>query len=152
MIAQTVITKSPEETFELARQMAERIQSTTIFLLEGDLGSGKTVFAKGIAAGLDIDPRDVNSPTFTLVSDYTGRMKLYHVDLYRLDNPRDAFDHLGLGDMISEHAVTVVEWAEKLESARLGEGFRVRFRWIDEMTREISIEPAGGCTGQGGET
>jgi tRNA threonylcarbamoyladenosine biosynthesis protein TsaE len=143
MVAQTVITKSPAETFELARQMAESIQSKTVFLLEGDLGSGKTTFAKGIAAGLDIDPRDVNSPTFTLVSDYQGRMKLYHVDLYRLDNPQDAFDHLGLGDIANEDAVTVIEWAEKLEGFTFDVGHWVKFKWIDEMRREITIEPIG---------
>lgn len=140
---QTVITTSPEETFELGRQMAEAIQSKMIFLLEGDLGSGKTTFAKGIAAGLDIDPRDVRSPSFTLVSEHQGRMKLYHVDLFRLDNPQDALDHLGLAEVTSEDAVTVIEWAEKLEDLTYEVGYRVKFKWIDEARREISIEPIG---------
>jgi len=140
---QTITTRSAEETFDLGRQMAESIQSKTVFLLEGDLGSGKTTFAKGVAAGLDIDPRDVISPTFTLMADYEGRLRLYHVDLYRLDNPQDAFDHLGLGDVLSEEAVTIIEWAEKLQDLTIEVGYWVRFKWIDETTREISIESIG---------
>ncbi len=108
-MTQTIITKSSDDTFELGRQMAEPLQSRTVFLLEGDLGSGKTTFTKGVAAGLEIDPRDVHSPTFTLVSEHEGRLKLYHIDLYRLDDPRDAFDHLGLDEAMSDEAVTVIE-------------------------------------------
>jgi len=140
---QTITTRSAEETFDLGRQMAESIQSKTVFLLEGDLGSGKTTLAKGVAAGLGIDPRDVISPTFTLMADYEGRLRLYHVDLYRLDNPQDAFDHLGLGDVLSEEAVTIIEWAEKLQDLTIEVGYWVRFKWIDETTREISIESIG---------
>ncbi|MBI3952282.1 MAG: tRNA (adenosine(37)-N6)-threonylcarbamoyltransferase complex ATPase subunit type 1 TsaE [Acidobacteria bacterium] len=140
---QTVITTSAEETFELGRRLSEPIQSQAVFLLEGDLGSGKTTFAKGVAAGLDIDPRDVNSPTFTLVSEHEGRLKLYHVDLYRLDNPQDALDHLGLAEALNEDAVTLIEWAEKLEDLTFEVGYWIRFKWIDETTRQISIEPIG---------
>jgi tRNA threonylcarbamoyladenosine biosynthesis protein TsaE len=140
---QTFTTHSAEETFDLGRQLGMAIQATTVFLLEGDLGTGKTVFAKGIAAGLDIDPNDVNSPTFTLMSDYDGRMKLYHVDLYRLDDPQDALDHLGLGEAMMEDAVTVIEWAERLEGLICESGYRVTFRWIDDSTRRIQIDPLG---------
>ena len=76
------ITHSAEETFELAYDIGESLVTSTVFLLRGDLGAGKTVFAKGIAAGLDIDPAEVNSPTFTLVNAHTGRLRLYHLDLY----------------------------------------------------------------------
>jgi tRNA threonylcarbamoyladenosine biosynthesis protein TsaE len=147
---QTVTTTSPEATFDLGRQMAESIQSKTVFLLEGDLGSGKTTFAKGVAAGLEIDPRDVISPTFTLMADYEGRMKLYHVDLYRIDHPQDVFDHLGLGDVMNEEAVAIIEWAEKLEDFPVEAGYWIRFQWIDEATREITIEPIGDATLPGG--
>ncbi|MEP7273212.1 MAG: tRNA (adenosine(37)-N6)-threonylcarbamoyltransferase complex ATPase subunit type 1 TsaE, partial [Acidobacteriota bacterium] len=116
-------THSPEETFELAYGLGERLNGGETFLLSGDLGAGKTVFAKGIAAGLDIDPADVNSPTFTLVNAHTGRLKLYHLDLYRLPekakNESHVFD-LGIPDMIEEPGVVmVIEWAERLGAWRI---------------------------------
>lgn len=107
-------THSPEETFELARSIGEQLEGGEVFLLSGELGAGKTVFAKGLAAGLDIDPSDVTSPTFTLINAHEGRLRFYHVDLYRLD----AGAHLGLGlDEIFDdvNAVTLVEWAERLD-------------------------------------
>jgi tRNA threonylcarbamoyladenosine biosynthesis protein TsaE len=138
---QTVTTTSAEETFELGRSLAEPIVSRAAFLLEGDLGSGKTTFTKGVAAGLEIDPREVHSPTFTLVAEHDGRLKLYHIDLYRLDNPQDILDHLGLDEIVQEHAVTVVEWSEKIEGIAVDAGYRVKFTWVDETTRQITIEP-----------
>lgn len=108
-------THSAEETFELAYGIGEAITEPTVFLLEGDLGAGKTVFAKGIAAGLDIDPAEVNSPTFTLVNQHEGRMRLYHLDLYRLEGIEDEFQELGLEEMLNEpNAVVLIEWPERL--------------------------------------
>jgi tRNA threonylcarbamoyladenosine biosynthesis protein TsaE len=109
------ITHSAEETFELAYEIGERITESTVFLLEGDLGAGKTVFAKGIAAGLEIDPVEVNSPTFTLVNAHQGRMRLYHLDLYRLEGELKEVYSLGLDEMLNEENVVVlIEWAERL--------------------------------------
>jgi tRNA threonylcarbamoyladenosine biosynthesis protein TsaE len=107
------ITHSPEETFELARRIGERLEGGEIFLLSGELGAGKTVFAKGLAAGLDIDPSDVTSPTFTLINAHEGRLRLYHVDLYRLDSA--GHRNLGLEEIFEdEKGVVVIEWAERL--------------------------------------
>ena len=109
------VTHSAEETFELAYQIGASLTASTVFLLEGDLGAGKTVFAKGIAAGLDIDPADVNSPTYTLVNAHEGRMRLYHLDLYRLEGELEEVYALGLDEMLSEDkAVVLIEWAERL--------------------------------------
>ena len=106
-------TRSPEETFALARSIGERLSGGEIFLLSGELGAGKTVFAKGLAAGLGIDPLDVTSPSFTLVNVHEGRLRFYHIDLYRLES--DARLDLGLEEIFEdETAVTVVEWAERL--------------------------------------
>lgn len=137
---QTVITTSPEETFELGRQLAESIESKVVLLLEGDLGSGKTIFAKGVAAGFGIDPSEVRSPSFTLMCDYEGRLKLYHIDLYRLDTPQDAIDHLGLYEVLNEAAVIVIEWADKLGDLQIENSLRVRLTWVDETTRRIRID------------
>jgi tRNA threonylcarbamoyladenosine biosynthesis protein TsaE len=108
------ITHSAEETFALAKRVGEGLQGGAVFLLKGDLGAGKTVFAKGLAASLGIDPAEVTSPTFTLVNSYEGRMRFLHIDLYRLDT--GAHQALGLEEIFEdENAVTVIEWAERLD-------------------------------------
>jgi len=128
---QEFITHSAEETFELAYQIGESLTSTTVFLLEGDLGAGKTVFAKGIAAGLEIDPADVNSPTFTLVNAHEGRMRLYHLDLYRLEGELEEIYALGLDEMLSEEkAIVLIEWAERLGAFDIPNATRVQI--VDE--------------------
>ena len=106
------ITHSAEETFELAYRIGEAITQPTVFLLEGDLGAGKTVFAKGIGAGLEIDPAEVNSPTFTLVNYYDGRMRLYHLDLYRIKDPRELVS-IGWDDILAQRALLIVEWPDR---------------------------------------
>jgi tRNA threonylcarbamoyladenosine biosynthesis protein TsaE len=107
------ITHSADETYALARSIGEQLKGGEVFLLKGDLGAGKTVFAKGLAAGLGIDPADVTSPTFTLVNSHEGRLRFFHIDLYRLD--AGAHQGLGLQEILEEDkAVIVVEWAERL--------------------------------------
>jgi tRNA threonylcarbamoyladenosine biosynthesis protein TsaE len=107
------ITHSAQETFALARGIGEQLKRGEVFLLKGDLGAGKTVFAKGLAAGLGIVAADVTSPSFTLVNVHEGRLRFYHVDLYRLD--AGAHQGLGLEEIFDdENAVTVIEWAERL--------------------------------------
>lgn len=108
------ITHSAEETFELAKSVGGGLKGGEVFLLKGDLGAGKTVFAKGLAASLGIDPAEVTSPTFTLVNSYEGRMRFFHIDLYRLDT--GAHQALGLEEILDdENAVAVIEWAERLD-------------------------------------
>ena len=107
------ITHSAEETLTLARGIGEQLKGGEVFLLKGELGAGKTVFAKGLAAGLGIDRADVTSPTFTLVNSHEGRLRFFHIDLYRLD--AGAHQGLGLEEILDdENAVTVIEWAERL--------------------------------------
>lgn len=134
------ITHSANETFELAYQIGESLTSSTVFLLEGDLGAGKTVFAKGIAAGLDIDPADVNSPTFTLVNAHVGRMHLYHLDLYRLAGELEEVYSLGLDEMLSEeNAVVLIEWAERLGAYAIPNATCVQMVDAGDDTRRIVI-------------
>jgi tRNA threonylcarbamoyladenosine biosynthesis protein TsaE len=107
------ITHSAEETFTLARSIGEQLKGGEVFLLKGDLGAGKTIFAKGLAAGLGIVATDVTSPSFTLVNVHEGRLRFYHIDLYRLE--AGAHQGLGLEEIFAdENAVTVIEWAERL--------------------------------------
>ena len=132
------ITHSAEETFELAYNLGESISTATTFLLEGDLGAGKTVFAKGIAAGLDIDPAEVNSPTFTLVNAHEGRMRLYHLDLYRLEGELEEIYALGLDEMLSEaNAVVLIEWAERLGAFQIPNATRVQIEDAGDDARKI---------------
>lgn len=139
------ITHSAEETFELAYGVGEAISAPVVFLLEGDLGAGKTVFTKGLGAGLDIDPADVNSPTFTLVNAHDGRMRLYHLDLYRLAGVAGEADDLGLDEMLTEpQSVVVIEWAERLKGFVLPGAYAVKIEDLGADERRITISRTGG--------
>lgn len=133
-------TQSADDTFEFAYKIGESLTHSTVFLLAGDLGAGKTVFAKGIAAGLDIDPADVNSPTFTIVNVHSGRMKLYHLDLYRLGGEFDELTALGLDEMLSEkNVVVIIEWPERLGTLKIPNAVHVNIFDAGEETRRIEI-------------
>lgn len=104
-------THSAEETFELGRSIGTKAQPGTIICLDGDLGTGKTVFTKGVAAGLGIT-EPVVSPTFTVVQIYEeGRMPLYHFDVYRIDDP-DEMEEIGYRDYFYGDGITIIEWSE----------------------------------------
>jgi len=137
---QEVITSSPEATFELGRRIARSLTGAATILVSGDLGAGKTVFAKGIAAGLGIDPADVTSPSFTLINVHTGRLKLYHIDLYRLESSGCA--GLGLEEIFEDpQGVVVIEWAERLPWPPKP-SVRVQFEYVDDNSRRILISGA----------
>lgn len=137
----TFLTHSAEETFEFAYSLGETLTEQTIFLLNGELGAGKTVFTKGLAAGLDIDPADVTSPTFTLVNEYEGRLPLIHLDLYRLPDGIDAAMGIGLDSILLRKAVIVIEWAEKLGNFVIANSFVIDLHPLAENSREIIIRP-----------
>ena len=104
-------TNSPEETFELARQLGEQARPGTVYTLTGDLGVGKTVFAQGLARGLGI-AEAINSPTFTIVQVYDeGRLPFYHFDVYRIGDIEE-MDEIGYEDYFYGDGVCLIEWAE----------------------------------------
>lgn len=140
MASLKVATASPEETFAVARALGQRHPEGGIFYLEGDLGAGKTIFAKGLAAAYGVDPEDVVSPTFALVNRYSsGKRTVYHVDLYRIENDRELAE-LGLEEIEGEPGlVIVVEWAEKLGRFRRPEAIVIRLETAGESTRAIEI-------------
>ena len=128
--------------------MASTLSAGDVLLLYGDLGAGKTAFVRGLAEGLGIPRDEVSSPTFTLIQEYRGgRLPLFHVDLYRIDDPRE-FDELGV-DEIAEDGVLAIEWAEKLP-ARLkpsgylnvgithGDGNQRRIEITSSPTRQVT--------------
>jgi len=134
------VTRSAEETFDLAYRVGEAINEPAVFLLQGDLGVGKTVFAKGIGAGLDMDPAEVNSPTFTIVNRHEGRMRLYHLDLYRIEGGADEVYSLGLDEMLSEDdVVVVVEWPERLGAFAIPNAYRVVIEDLGGDERSVSV-------------
>jgi tRNA threonylcarbamoyladenosine biosynthesis protein TsaE len=134
------ITRSAEETFDLAYRIGEAIKEPAVFLLQGDLGAGKTVFAKGIGAGLDIDPAEVNSPTFTIVNRHEGRMRLYHLDLYRIAGGANESYDLGLEEIITElEAVVVIEWPERLGAFAIPDAYRVVIDDLGGDERRVSV-------------
>src|SRR4029077_15966774 len=113
MPTRTVTTQSEHDTAALGREMAATLRAGDVLLLYGDLGAGKTAFVRGLAEGLGVSSDEVSSPTFTLIQEYRGgRLPLFHVDLYRIEDPRE-FDELGL-DEIAEDGVLAIEWAERL--------------------------------------
>jgi tRNA threonylcarbamoyladenosine biosynthesis protein TsaE len=132
-----VVTRSEEETQEVARQLAETLSAGDVLLLTGNLGAGKTAFVRGLAAGLGVDPGEVSSPTFTLVHEYRGgRLTLYHADLYRLE--KTATDELGLEEMGAADGVLAIEWPDRLSHEMPG-AKAVTIDIVDHHTRSISI-------------
>ena len=107
---------NPEETFEYGRRVGESLRGGEVLLLSGTLGAGKTVFTKGLAAGLGLDPAEVSSPSFTLVNSYTeGRLTLHHIDLYRLAEGASSAHAVDLEELLTdETAVFLIEWAERM--------------------------------------
>jgi tRNA threonylcarbamoyladenosine biosynthesis protein TsaE len=130
-------THSESETAAVGRDLGMTLDTESVVLLSGDLGAGKTAFVRGLAEGLGASPADVSSPTFTLIQEYRGgRLPLLHVDLYRLDDPRE-IDDLGL-DELGIGAVLAIEWAEKLPNGG-PDAISVRITTEEGDTRVIEI-------------
>ena len=133
----TITTQSETETGEVGRKLASTLEPGAVVLLVGDLGAGKTALVRGLAEGLGVPPEEVSSPTFTLMQEYRGgRVPLIHVDLYRLNDPRE-IDDLGLEELGME-SVLAIEWAEKLRVVPTG-ATRVRITQGDGDLRSIEI-------------
>ena len=138
-----VVTHSPDETLALGRALARELQPPCLVLLEGELGSGKTTLAKGIVGGLGAArEEDVTSPSFTLVHEYGCEPKVYHVDLYRIESPRD-LETLGLDDLWNQQATVIVEWGEKLGDNRLAPRVRIQLEYVAREDRRITVERLG---------
>ncbi len=130
---------SEEYTRDLARDYAECMKGGEIISLCGDLGAGKTVFAKGFAAGLGVK-EEITSPTFTVMNEYVGdKFNLYHYDAYRLKSGREAYE-AGLCDYLGDkNSVCLIEWAENMISALPEKIIKIEINYIDETNREIKI-------------
>lgn len=134
-----VVAEGAEETRRVGQTLGRFLQPGDVVLLSGELGSGKTTFAQGVAAGLGVEG-PVTSPSFVLMNRYQGRFPFYHLDLYRLDG--EGVADLGLEEFLGE-GVAVVEWPQALPAFLLADSLRVELKWLGPQTRELTFWPAG---------
>lgn len=135
-----VTTRDESETIELAQNFESEKFPNMIICLEGDLGSGKTVFTKGIAQSLGIE-EVITSPTFNIIKEYSsGEMPLYHMDVYRLDGK---IETLGIEDYFRKDGIVVIEWADSIADYLPEERLEIKIKIIDENTRLFIIKPYG---------
>ncbi len=136
------VTRSGDETIALAARVGELLAAGDLVVLAGDLGSGKTTFAKGVGLGLGVT-EPVVSPTFTIIREYEGRTVLVHVDVYRLDHVQELHD-LGLEELAGEDAVTIVEWGDVVEPFLPRERLEVGLEpGPDDDERVVTLVPHG---------
>ena len=135
------VSNDEQETFDLGFRIGQQLAGGEILLLRGPLGAGKTLFVKGLAHALDVDEDDVSSPSFTLVNPYEGRLRLYHIDLYRLDEGASAAHAVDLDELLSdERAVIVIEWAERMGHYPLPPAaWQISISGDGDSPRQISI-------------
>jgi len=140
-LAFSIVTHSPDETFQIGQALGRMAKPGDVLLLQGPLGTGKTLLTQGLAKGLGITA-PVTSPTFIIVNQYPGPLVLYHVDLYRIEATAEAID-LGLDDYFFGDGVCVVEWPERAPSAMPPEHLLVVLEHIGEHERSFSFQPKG---------
>lgn len=140
----SLVTASPAATMELGRRIGERLSRSSIVALTGELGCGKTCFAKGLCSGLGIPRRCVNSPTFTLVNEYTGRFPVLHLDLYRVENARAGLE-VGILDYLAraQAGVAIIEWADRVLPLLPDKYLAVQFAIISGRKRQITLTAVG---------
>jgi tRNA threonylcarbamoyladenosine biosynthesis protein TsaE len=135
----TLISNSPAETEEIGRQLAERIDVGAVLALKGELGSGKTLFVKGLVAGLG-SSADVTSPTFTIAHEYRGgRLPVYHFDFFRLEDSQ-SLARLGLDDYFFGDGLSVIEWADRFPEFIPEQARRILFEIKSETQRAITFK------------
>ncbi|TET10534.1 MAG: tRNA (adenosine(37)-N6)-threonylcarbamoyltransferase complex ATPase subunit type 1 TsaE [Candidatus Atribacteria bacterium] len=137
----TIITKSPEETKNLGKEVSKLAKPGDLLAFYGELGTGKTCFIQGIARGLKVKDY-VTSPSFTIINEYQGKIPIYHFDLFRLDNAEEILE-LGYKEYFYGEGLTVIEWAEKIEQLLPKEYLGIKIKFKDRYQRTISFIPQG---------
>lgn len=136
-------TASPDETQMLAEQLGRLLRSGDVVALVGDLGSGKTLFSQGLARGLQVpESFYITSPTFTILNEYPGRIRFYHLDFYRLKSTAE-FSELGLEEILYGQGAVAIEWAERLGENLPEERLEVHFRFMGETSRSLTLKAFG---------
>ena len=137
-----VISRSEQDTINLAQNLESEKFPNMVICLKGDLGSGKTIFTKGFASSLEVE-ESVTSPTFNIIKEYTsGQMPLYHMDVYRIDGK---VEDLGIEEYFTKGGITIIEWADMIEELLPEERLEIKFKLSDEDedTRIITVTPFG---------
>lgn len=134
-----ITTYDEDETMELAQNIESEKFQNMVICLEGDLGSGKTVFAKAFALALGITD-NITSPTFNIIKEYEGEMKLFHMDVYRLS---DVKQDIGIEEYFTKKGVCIIEWSDLIEDILPKNRLNIKIRIIDENTRQFVITPHG---------
>ena len=133
------ISKNEMDTIELAENIESEKFPNMIICLDGELGSGKTIFTKGIAKSMGIT-ETITSPTFTIIKEYNGELPLYHMDVYRLDGNTDG---VGIEEYFEKGGVVVIEWASTIKDILPSEYLHIKFKVVDENKRTLIITPHG---------
>ncbi|MFA5604227.1 MAG: tRNA (adenosine(37)-N6)-threonylcarbamoyltransferase complex ATPase subunit type 1 TsaE [Bacilli bacterium] len=134
-----ITTNNERETIALAQNLESEKFPNMIICLEGELGSGKTMFTKGIANALGIE-ENITSPTFTIIKEYDGELPLYHMDVYRLNGNVEG---LGIEEYFTKNGVVVIEWSDTIKSILPKERLDIKFRVVGENKRILIIRPYG---------
>ena len=133
-----IITKSTDETLAFAEKLGQSSKPGSVYALCGELGTGKTIIAKGIASGLGIS-EEITSPTFNLMEMYSSKIPMYHFDLYRIEVGEE-FDHLNFEQFWESEGISVIEWAEKAKDRLPKNTIFIFLEYVDANTRRIGIE------------
>lgn len=139
MEKKVIMTDGVDATQLIAERLAGQLKAGDVLTLEGELGTGKTAFTKGLAKGLGIK-RNVNSPTFTIVKEYKGRLPLYHMDVYRLE---DSDEDIGFSEYFNGDGVSVVEWAQFIEDYLPEAYLEIKIHYVDEHSRKLEFTAFG---------
>ena len=134
-----ITTYDENDTIELAQNIESEKFANMVICLDGDLGSGKTVFAKAFACAMGITD-NITSPTFNIIKEYQGDMKLFHMDVYRLS---DMKQDIGIEEYFTKRGITIIEWSDLIEDILPKNRLRIRIKMIDENTRQFVITPYG---------
>lgn len=134
-----ITTNSPRATMRTAERLALLLRPGSVVTLEGELGTGKTVFAKGIANGLGVK-KPVTSPTFNIIKEYEGEIPFYHIDAYRLES---SDEDIGFDEYFSSQGITVIEWAQFIAEFLPQEYLQIEMNYINEHSRTLTFHPKG---------
>jgi len=134
-----ITTMNEFDTIELAQNLESEKFPNMVICLDGELGSGKTVFTKGIANALGIE-ESITSPTFTIIKEYEGELPLYHMDVYKLDGNTDG---IGIEEYFNKNGVVVIEWASTIKDILPEERLDIKFKVVDENKRLLILKPHG---------
>ena len=140
------VSRSADETKEIGRAIGGAVEAGTLILLIGQLGAGKTTLTQGLADGLGVTAY-TKSPSFVLVNEYEGRLPLFHMDLYRIDDPAEAWE-LGLDDYLGRDGVLAIEWADRATSIFPEDRLEIHIEYLSDSERQLTVTASGPLSAQ----